>query len=66
MLKEALRNFVTYQTSLYGGRGKKWVLVLHTSCVCYAEADLRAAAEMPEFYGIVPDNVRCELQLLCK
>ena len=66
MLKEALRNFVTYQTSLYGGRGKKWVLVLHTSCVCYAEADLRAAAEMPEFYWIVPDNVRCELQLLCK
>lgn len=64
MLVHALRNFV--ESRPYGERGKKWVLVLHTSCVCYREDDLLEAAEMPEFYWIVPDNVRCELQLLCK
>lgn len=64
MLTEALRNFVANRASLYGEKGKKWVLVLHTSCVCYGEDDLRAAAEMPEFYWIVPDNVRYELRLL--
>ena len=64
MLTQALRNFVANRSALYGKRGKKWALVLHTSCVCYGEDDLHAAAEMPEFYWIVPDNVRCELQLL--
>lgn len=64
MLTQALRNFVANRISLYGQRGEKWALILHTSCVCYGEDDLRAAAEMPEFYWIVPDNVRYELQLL--
>lgn len=64
MLTQALRNFVANRSALYGEQGKKWALVLHTSCVCYGEDDLRTAAEMPEFYWIVPDNVRCELQLL--
>lgn len=62
MLVHALRNFVASRP--YGERGKKWALVLHTSCVCYGEDDLREAAKMPEFYWIVPDNVRCELRLL--
>lgn len=62
MLVHALRNFVASRP--YEEQGKKWVLVLHTSCVYYGEDDLHAAAEMPEFYWIVPDNVRCELQLL--